>query len=334
MPGIPSEESPSSPRPVPRIEELRQKLSAAERATGLACECGAPLHLGIAAIDAILGGGLGGGALHEIAAVRESAILAVTGFALGLTARFANRSRRSDMPGRISQGTAVLWIGDDFLLQENGAPYGPGLEQAGIAPEHLITVAATRTRDVLWAMEEALRCRFVGVVIGETAARGLDQVAMRRLSLAAAAGTRWAFSCARRATIRPAPSRRAGSSAQRRPLRLPPRKGAAASARRAWLCVLRATAVVVPEHGLWSGTVWSSVSSSQRILSLWLEQLSTDRIAQRWHDARRASFPLVVYGRRGNLDLLTAVNGAAERLGVRGGLALAQARAKHPALTT
>jgi len=188
MPGIPSEESPSSPRPVPRIEELRQKLSAAERATGLACECGAPLDLGIAAIDAILGGGLGGGALHEIAAVRESEILAVTGFALGLTARFANRSRRSDRPGRISQGTAVLWIGEDFLLQENGAPYGPGLEQAGIAPEHLITVAATRTRDVLWAMEEALRCRFVGVVIGETAARGLDQVAMRRLSLAAAAG--------------------------------------------------------------------------------------------------------------------------------------------------
>ena len=188
MPGIPSEESPSSPRPVPRIAELRQKLSAAERATGLACECGAPLDLGIAAIDAILGGGLGGGALHEIAAVRESEILAVTGFALGLTARFANRSRRSDMPGRISQGTAVLWIGEDFLLQENGAPYGPGLEQAGIAPEHLITVAATRTRDVLWAMEEALRCRSAGVVIGETAARGLNQVAMRRLSLAAAAG--------------------------------------------------------------------------------------------------------------------------------------------------
>ena len=79
--------------------------------------------------------------------------------------------------------------------------------------------------------------------------------------------------------------------------------------------------------------MWSSVSSSQRILSLWLERLSTDRIAQQWHDARRAPFPLVVYGRRGNLDLLTAVNGAAEHLGLRGGLALAQARAMHPALT-
>jgi protein ImuB len=42
--------------------------------------------------------------------------------------------------------------------------------------------------------------------------------------------------------------------------------------------------------------------------------------------------PLVVYGKRGNLDLLTAVDAAAERLGLRAGLALAQARAMHPAL--
>ncbi len=42
--------------------------------------------------------------------------------------------------------------------------------------------------------------------------------------------------------------------------------------------------------------------------------------------------PLVVYGKRGNLDLLTAVDAASERLGLRGGLALAQARAMHPAL--
>ena len=37
-------------------------------------------------------------------------------------------------------------------------------------------------------MEEALRCRAVGVVIGELRARDIDQVATRRLSLAAAAG--------------------------------------------------------------------------------------------------------------------------------------------------
>jgi len=77
--------------------------------------------------------------------------------------------------------------------------------------------------------------------------------------------------------------------------------------------------------------VWSSVSSSQRILSLWLERLSTDRIARQW---REASSPLVVFGKRGNLDLLLAVDAAAGRLGLTVGLALAQARAMHPTLTT
>jgi protein ImuA len=37
-------------------------------------------------------------------------------------------------------------------------------------------------------MEEALRCRAVGMVIGEMRPRGIDQVATRRLALAAAAG--------------------------------------------------------------------------------------------------------------------------------------------------
>ena len=42
--------------------------------------------------------------------------------------------------------------------------------------------------------------------------------------------------------------------------------------------------------------------------------------------------PVVVFGKRGNLDLLVAVDAAAERLGLTTGLALAQARAMHPAL--
>jgi protein ImuB len=42
--------------------------------------------------------------------------------------------------------------------------------------------------------------------------------------------------------------------------------------------------------------------------------------------------PLVVFGRRGNADVLVAVDAEAERRGLRTGLALAQARAMHPAL--
>ena len=43
--------------------------------------------------------------------------------------------------------------------------------------------------------------------------------------------------------------------------------------------------------------------------------------------------PLVVYGKRDNCDLLVAVDAAAEQRGLTVGLALAQARAMHPALT-
>src|SRR6266576_3079174 len=75
-----------------------------------------------------------------------------------------------------------------------------------------------------------------------------------------------------------------------------------------------ATVVALSEHGSWSGTVWSSVSSSQRILSLWLERLSTDRITRQW---REAPSPLVVFGKRGNLDLVLAIDAAAEQLGSR-----------------
>jgi protein ImuA len=146
----------------PEIMSLRQAIRAA------APPIGEMLPLGIAAMDAALGGGLACGALHEIAAPRESEMAAAAGFALALAAR-----RR----------TPVLWIAEDMALAESGAPHGPGLDAIGLAPERLLTVAAPKTRDVLWVMEEALRCRALGAVIGEIRG-GADLVATRRLSLA------------------------------------------------------------------------------------------------------------------------------------------------------
>ena len=64
------------------------------------------------------------------------------------------------------------------------------------------------------------------------------------------------------------------------------------------------------------------------MLSLWLRRLSTDRIAR----SRERSSPLVIYGKRGNADVLTAVDDAAERIGLSSGFALAQARAMHPGI--
>jgi protein ImuA len=165
------------PSPGP-IEALRQKLYLAEKSVGFLREASTAVTLGSSAIDAVLGGGLGCGALHEIAAVRQTQAPAATAFALAVIARaLAVHARRS-----------VLWIAEDRSLWENGAPYGPGLDAIGIAPERLITIAARRPRDVLWAMEEGLRCRAVAVAIGELGVDHVDPVATRRLALAAAAG--------------------------------------------------------------------------------------------------------------------------------------------------
>ncbi len=152
------------------LEQLRQRLRALEKPARIG-DGPAALPLGIVAVDAALGGGLARGALHEIAAPSEAHLAAATGFALGLAAPAQAR---------------VCWLAEDMALAESGTPYGPGLDTFGLAPERLLTVSVARPRDLLWAMEEALRCRAVGVVIGEVRDSAVSTVALRRLSLAAA----------------------------------------------------------------------------------------------------------------------------------------------------
>ena len=151
----------------PEIDSLRQAIRVGETLS----DAGS-IPFGIATIDGALGGGFVRGALHEIAAARETEMAVVSGFALALAA---------------SERKQVLWVAEDMALAENGAPHGPGLDALGFAPEKLLTVAAPKSRDVLWVMEEALRCPAVGAVIGEIRS-GADLVATRRLSLAAAHG--------------------------------------------------------------------------------------------------------------------------------------------------
>ncbi len=152
------------------IEQLRQRLQSLQKSAGIEGDPGV-LPLGIAEIDQALGGGLARGALHEIAAPSEAHLAAASGFVLGLAARGQAR---------------LCWIAEDMALTESGALHGPGLDSFKLAPERLITVAAAHRRDLLWAMEEALRCRAIGAVIGELRHGDIDPVAVRRLSLAAA----------------------------------------------------------------------------------------------------------------------------------------------------
>jgi protein ImuA len=174
------------------LDQLRQRLQALQRPPGLEDDPGR-VALGVPAIDDVLGGGLARGALHEIAAASEAHVPSAAGFAAALTARAKPRH--------------IVWIAEDMALGESGALYGPGLIDFGLAPERLVTVAVAHRRDLLWAMEEALRCR--AVVIGEARGGAVDAVAARRLSLAAAESGALAL------LLRTAPGRDASTAATR-----------------------------------------------------------------------------------------------------------------------
>ena len=136
------------------------------------------VSLGDSRLDGALRGGLPRATLHEILAEEAGDLGAAHGFALGLAARLSGRRAR------------VLWIQDEPAAREDGTPYGPGLAGHGLDPEQLLVVRVGEPRLALWAMEQGLRCKALGVVIGEIA--GLpalyDLTASRRLVLAAREG--------------------------------------------------------------------------------------------------------------------------------------------------
>lgn len=143
-----------------RIERLRATLAAIERRPAPA----PPAPLGLAPLDAVLpGGGLARGAVH-----------AAMGSAAGAFAAL--------VAGRIDG--AVLWCVD---AAARAGLYGPGLAALGLDPERLIVARCADRTDMLWAMEEGLRCPALAMVIGEPPG-AVDLTASRRLQLAAETG--------------------------------------------------------------------------------------------------------------------------------------------------
>ena len=198
---------------------------------------------------------------------------AASGLALALAARAAGDRRQ------------VLWIATDYAASEGGGPYGPGLDLFGLASARLLVLRVPQPVDVLWAMEEGLRCRALACVIAELTGEGAvaDLTATRRLTLAAREGVsaqNSGFGLLMRhkiATSR-ARRRRAGRSQPRRAGPTPAARRR--SAARASIFLSARTGADRPAVGSSSGIIMS-VLSSRRYLSVWLRRLSTDRIERR-----------------------------------------------------
>jgi len=70
----------------------------------------------------------------------------------------------------------VLWVSSSRTL------FPPALKNFGIEPDRFIFLDLKKEKDVVWAMEEALKCSALAAVVGEM--REIDFTASRRLQLA------------------------------------------------------------------------------------------------------------------------------------------------------
>ena len=162
----------------PTLNRLRQSLAGIDPSlTPTLPGCGRQVGFD-PGIDAVLGGGLSCGALHEIAPAAPIHLGAASGVAIALAALSGHRRGET------------LWIAPDFTACEAGRPYGPGLDRFGLDPARLVVLRVHRAVDALWAMEEALRCGALSSVVAELTGEGADAdlTATRRLALAAREG--------------------------------------------------------------------------------------------------------------------------------------------------
>jgi len=148
-----------------KLVELRHSLAR----YGLPPER-APIPLGHPQADAILGGGLRPGALHEVFPSGWSA----GGFAVLLALMAAGRK-------------PFFWIRSDYEAMEYGALSPNGLLELGGDPRHLIQVRTRNAADALCAANDILACAHVGAVLLEVEGmpKCLDLVASRRLAFTA-----------------------------------------------------------------------------------------------------------------------------------------------------
>lgn len=142
--------------------------------------------LDIADIDAALGGGLPRAGMAEIRAAEMRNAGSATGLALAFCA-FLSRNGGLARDGEPDLPAHIFWVGERNVCREAGEPLGEGLEDYGIAREHLIYAAPRKLEDALWLVEAALKSRAFRAVILEIAGNpsrfGLSE--SRRLSLKA-----------------------------------------------------------------------------------------------------------------------------------------------------
>jgi protein ImuA len=174
------------------LEALKGRIARIERQRPLAAPDCAPL--GVAAVDAVLGGGLARARLHEIFAADPGDASSAAGFAtmLALCATPPN--------------APLIWLRQEEAQHRAGRLHAPGLRELGLDPARLVMVVVPDPLTLLRAAADVVRCPEAGVAMIELwkSPRPLDLTATRRLAVAAEASGVTALLL--RAGAEPAPS--------------------------------------------------------------------------------------------------------------------------------
>lgn len=104
------------------------------------------------------------GAVHEFLYVDNEGNASASGFLTGML---------SSLMG--DKGTA-LWISSNRTI------FPPALRHFGVQPDRIVFVDLAREKDILWVMDEALKCGALSAVIGEL--KNISFTESRRLQLA------------------------------------------------------------------------------------------------------------------------------------------------------
>jgi protein ImuA len=111
------------------------------------------------------------GVVHELVSDTAESAAASVGFMSGL------------MGTLMRGGGAALWIGGSGMAMGARRRVFPlALKSFGIEPDRVVFVELSRPKDMLWVMEEALKCEGLAAVVGEIPEIGFT--ASRRLQLA------------------------------------------------------------------------------------------------------------------------------------------------------
>jgi protein ImuA len=104
------------------------------------------------------------GAVHEFCCDQKESAAATSGFIAGI------------LSSLMRSGSVAVWIGSSQTI------FPPALKWFGIDPEKILFIILKKEKDILWTMEEALKCEGLAAVVGEI--KNLDFISSRRLQLA------------------------------------------------------------------------------------------------------------------------------------------------------